>query len=601
MTIKLESSTNSFNTMVSSTANPAMLSDAARAVKADLPPRKTVEVKPPPVKKERTRIRKRVNTAEKRASHNAVERQRRETLNSKFLDLARLLPTLASLRRPSKSSIVNASIAHLNLQREQRLLASRELRALFSTNEELLAEINEWRGRDGIPAKTVAGWTETCEEIVSVENEVFGTFNEVGGQGDDEDEDGDGEMDGEASVSQDYQQQFSGMTNEVDDAAIMAAARSSFGSFSQPTPISAGSRQSAVDMQSAANAAFRSLPISSQSRISFASQASYPSQGYSDTSLNAQRAMNAFLADSYDQGSMHSVPSQHSPIGGGSIAGSNGDGIVTPPPMMIGDSRHAVTTFVDSPPSSGVAATSFSLAQNNGGDKVSDWAAQQVMLQMGPQSVGMDGCSPFEQPGNDARSYFQQHYPAHLFGNDTRKVSSPASISARRQNNLLPSAQQSLMVAQPHLAAAVFPPPTSASPPSSYLGSGDFYNSASMMGITAFEQGSPVNHQPQVNAHAATAAAAALAQQQIVQAASGLGLTKEQMEHWKRFATDSFLNSQAQAQAQHAQQQHPSMQRANSNHQHVPTMHELRDAVRAGMTVGMGLAWNGHDAVEGYA
>lgn len=29
--------------------------------------------------------RKRVNTAEKRASHNAVERQRRETLNSRFL------------------------------------------------------------------------------------------------------------------------------------------------------------------------------------------------------------------------------------------------------------------------------------------------------------------------------------------------------------------------------------------------------------------------------------------------------------------------------------------------------------------------------------
>ncbi len=67
------------NTMVST----ADLNDTV--IKTELPPRKTMDVKPPVAKKERTRIRKRVNTAEKRASHNAVERQRRETLNSKFL------------------------------------------------------------------------------------------------------------------------------------------------------------------------------------------------------------------------------------------------------------------------------------------------------------------------------------------------------------------------------------------------------------------------------------------------------------------------------------------------------------------------------------
>ncbi len=449
--------------------------------------------------------------------------------------------------------------------------------------------------------KSVAGWTETCEEIIGVENEVFGTFNEVGGQGDEGDDDDEGEMDGDASVSQKYEQQYAAMNNDLDDAAVMAATvaavsshpSTAFGSFSHTASISAGSHRSPVDLHSFANPpAFRSMPINSQPRMSFAPQI------YADSAaLNSQRGMNTFLADTYDQHSMHSVPSQHSPIGGsGSVAGSNGDGVVTPPPMIHGEARHGVSTFVESPSASGVAATSFSLAQNNGGDKVSDWAAQQLMLQFGQQSVGMEGCSPFDQSGNDARSYFQQQYPVNMFGSDNRKVPSPGSMSGRHQANLLPSTQQSLMIAQPHLAAAVFPPATSASPPSSFLGGGDVYNAASMMGVAAFEQGSPVSHHPQVNA-----TAAAHAQLQIVQAASGLGLTKDQMEHWKRFAMDSFLNAQAQAQAQQQQQQHPSLQRANSSQQHVPTMNELRDAVRAGMSVGMGLSWHGHDGLEGFA
>ncbi|KAF9524479.1 hypothetical protein CPB83DRAFT_738245, partial [Crepidotus variabilis] len=41
---------------------------------------------------------RRANTAERRATHNAVERQRRETLNGRFLDLAALLPNLSQIR-----------------------------------------------------------------------------------------------------------------------------------------------------------------------------------------------------------------------------------------------------------------------------------------------------------------------------------------------------------------------------------------------------------------------------------------------------------------------------------------------------------------------
>jgi hypothetical protein len=71
------------------------------------------------------RAARRANTAERRATHNAVERMRRETLNGRFLvgvarlflcgmltvflqTLASLLPPLAALRRPSKAAIVSS-------------------------------------------------------------------------------------------------------------------------------------------------------------------------------------------------------------------------------------------------------------------------------------------------------------------------------------------------------------------------------------------------------------------------------------------------------------------------------------------------------------
>lgn len=94
---------------------------------------------------------RRANTAERRATHNAVERQRRETLNGRFLDLAGLLPNLSQIRRPSKSSIVNSSIAHIHAARRHRLLASRELRLLKLEADALRRELNEWRDRSGLP------------------------------------------------------------------------------------------------------------------------------------------------------------------------------------------------------------------------------------------------------------------------------------------------------------------------------------------------------------------------------------------------------------------------------------------------------------------
>ncbi|KAJ7757070.1 hypothetical protein B0H16DRAFT_677767 [Mycena metata] len=101
--------------------------------------------------KRTTKPSRRANTAERRATHNAVERQRRETLNSRFLDLAALLPNLSQIRRPSKSSIVNSSIAHINASRRHRLLAAQQLRLLKNETDALRHEVNEWRMRAGVP------------------------------------------------------------------------------------------------------------------------------------------------------------------------------------------------------------------------------------------------------------------------------------------------------------------------------------------------------------------------------------------------------------------------------------------------------------------
>ncbi|KAI0086277.1 hypothetical protein BDY19DRAFT_1059116 [Irpex rosettiformis] len=116
---------------------------------------------------------RRANTAERRATHNAVERARRETLNGRFLDLAALLPNLSQIRRPSKSSIVNSSIAHIHASRRHRLLAARELRLLKFESDALRRELNEWRDRAGIPRIEEPVRGEGFQIIMSGEVEIL--------------------------------------------------------------------------------------------------------------------------------------------------------------------------------------------------------------------------------------------------------------------------------------------------------------------------------------------------------------------------------------------------------------------------------------------
>ncbi|KAF8552457.1 hypothetical protein OG21DRAFT_1477742 [Imleria badia] len=157
---------------------------------------------------------RRANTAERRATHNAVERQRRETLNGRFLDLAALLPNLSQIRRPSKSAIVNSSIAHVHASRRHRLLASRELRILKLESDALRRELNEWRDRAGLPRVDEPVRGDGFTMVLSGEIEVLAAV------GEDEDE-GQGQFDG----FEDGDEEFSGpMPGTLDDGEDTMAA-----------------------------------------------------------------------------------------------------------------------------------------------------------------------------------------------------------------------------------------------------------------------------------------------------------------------------------------------------------------------------------------
>jgi len=130
---------------------------------------------------------RRANTAERRATHNAVERQRRETLNGRFLDLAALLPNLSQIRRPSKSAIVNSSIAHIHASRRHRAMASRELRLLKLEADALRRELNEWRDRANLPRVEEPVRSEAFSMVLSGEVEILTSI-----PGMDEEEEGEG-------------------------------------------------------------------------------------------------------------------------------------------------------------------------------------------------------------------------------------------------------------------------------------------------------------------------------------------------------------------------------------------------------------------------
>ncbi|CZR56419.1 uncharacterized protein PAC_06307 [Phialocephala subalpina] len=128
--------------------------------------------------KRRGKKRIRSFTADERATHSAIEKQRREALNANFIDLARMIPALAPVHRLSKSLIVSESINHLQAQREMCLAAASEIRSILAENIELIAEVNGWREQYGVGlgSRQVKPVNDAVQSLLEIDQQVFGTF-----------------------------------------------------------------------------------------------------------------------------------------------------------------------------------------------------------------------------------------------------------------------------------------------------------------------------------------------------------------------------------------------------------------------------------------
>ncbi|KAJ5159531.1 uncharacterized protein N7482_006535 [Penicillium canariense] len=113
-------------------------------------------------------------------AHNlALEKGRREDMKRDLLDLARLVPALAPVRRLSKTLVVKESLRHFKQQREMCLAAAEDVRDLVAENHRLIAQLNELRFLAGKPS-TLASQpkplTEGILQLMDVPNQVCGQF-----------------------------------------------------------------------------------------------------------------------------------------------------------------------------------------------------------------------------------------------------------------------------------------------------------------------------------------------------------------------------------------------------------------------------------------
>lgn len=93
-----------------------------------------------------------------------------------------MIPALAPNRRLSKSMIVHESVQYLQSQRQAWITAADEIKALLAENQQVVAEINTWREIGGLQPKQNIQTSETLQKLLTVDQDVLGTF--PGGFGD---------------------------------------------------------------------------------------------------------------------------------------------------------------------------------------------------------------------------------------------------------------------------------------------------------------------------------------------------------------------------------------------------------------------------------
>ncbi|CEJ58074.1 hypothetical protein PMG11_06745 [Penicillium brasilianum] len=109
----------------------------------------------------------------------ALEKGRREDMKKDLLELARLVPALAPVRRLSKTIVVKEGLQHFKKQRAMCLSAAGDMRDLIAENHRLIAELNELRflaGERDLPPLEPKPVSEAMIQLMNVPNEICGTF-----------------------------------------------------------------------------------------------------------------------------------------------------------------------------------------------------------------------------------------------------------------------------------------------------------------------------------------------------------------------------------------------------------------------------------------
>ncbi|KAJ2637270.1 hypothetical protein GGF40_002480 [Coemansia sp. RSA 1286] len=98
-----------------------------------------------------------IDHAQRRATHNAIERARRESLNGQFQDLASAVPALIHVRRPSKATIVEKSLEYIRSFKEHLGNRDQYIKKLQLRNLALHDEVNRLRKQLGLEPLSEAG------------------------------------------------------------------------------------------------------------------------------------------------------------------------------------------------------------------------------------------------------------------------------------------------------------------------------------------------------------------------------------------------------------------------------------------------------------
>ncbi|SPO24933.1 uncharacterized protein UTRI_01438_B [Ustilago trichophora] len=93
---------------------------------------------------------KKGTSAERRATHNAIERARRESLNGRFLQLAASLPAISDVRRPSKSLIVNKSLDFVADAMNREAIYRLKIDNMRQENMQLRQQLNKFLAQAGL-------------------------------------------------------------------------------------------------------------------------------------------------------------------------------------------------------------------------------------------------------------------------------------------------------------------------------------------------------------------------------------------------------------------------------------------------------------------